>query len=502
MSPLISLSLFYFLFRLPFLSRLPVFSDEALYMEWGWRATHFGGQLFHSLYDAKQPFLMWFFSLGQEIFPDPLFGSRAVSVLTGLLSLTGLYLITKKYFDEKTARIAALFYITIPFFVFFDRQALMESALVACSVWSLYFYLKIRENPTFKNALLLGTVLGLGFFVKNTAALFLLTFLALQVLSSFQKNFPAAKQATLTIFSLTAFLAINSILFFQPLYWSTLKTNSRWTFTIKEILDFPVGQWITNITGNIELTFVHLTPPVFILALIGIWLMARTRKSEHRIILLWLGLPFIPYLLTERFMNFMIFRYLTPLLPIIVIPIAFAITQKTKLLLPLIIFPALFSLVLIINPVEFFRLQSKFTKYSYQDGYVTGFDTGYQVNEVVRYLKEKSADGKIYVGMAVHTFNPESGIWAYFRKDPKVTVSYFDQGLFYPGDLDKVDCFTTNRPLFFVAKLDDTVGLSRYLEKVTVITNKYNSDYSTIYTLKKSCTGTTVNLTLETPINH
>jgi 4-amino-4-deoxy-L-arabinose transferase-like glycosyltransferase len=502
MSPLISLSLLYFLFRLPFLSRLPVFSDEALYMEWGWRAIHFEGQLFHSLNDAKQPFLMWLFGMGQTVFPDPLFGSRFVSVLTGLLSLVGIYFIGRKYFDEKVARLAGLFYIAIPFFVFFDRQALMESALVASSVWSLYFYLEMRQRPTLKNSLLLGLVLGLGFFVKNTAALFLLTFLVLQTLSAFQKNFPAAKQATLTIFSLTAFLAVNSLLFFQPLYWSTLSTNSRWTFTLKELFSFPVNQWGTNLLGNIELSFIHLTPPVFILALVGMWLAFRSEKKEHRIILLWLGLPFIPYLLTERFMNFMIFRYLTPMLPLITIFAALAVSQKTKFLLPLVVFPAIFSAILLIDPAGFFRLQSKLTKYSYQDGYVTGFDTGYQVNEIVRYLKEKSVNEKIYVAIAVHTFNPESGIWAYFRKDPNVTVSYFDQGLFYPGDLDKVDCFTANRPLFFIAKLNDTVGLSKFLEKVTVISNKYNSDYSTVYILKRNCTGTTINLSLENPINH
>ena len=99
--PLFILILFFLLSRLINLTLLPVFSDEALYMEWGWREITIPGQAFHSLYDAKQPFLMWFFGLGQIIFPDPLFGSRLTSVFTGLLSLLGLWLISKKLFDQK-----------------------------------------------------------------------------------------------------------------------------------------------------------------------------------------------------------------------------------------------------------------------------------------------------------------------------------------------------------------------------------------------------------------
>ena len=50
------LTIFYFVFRLVNLTKLPIFNDEAIYLDWGWRETHRAGFLYYSLYDAKQPF--------------------------------------------------------------------------------------------------------------------------------------------------------------------------------------------------------------------------------------------------------------------------------------------------------------------------------------------------------------------------------------------------------------------------------------------------------------
>ena len=328
-------------------------------------------------------------------------------------------------------------------------------------------------------------------------------FLGFRFFFSFRKIFPAVKQASLTFFTLISFLLVNLPLFFQPLYWSTLNTNTRWTFTLSEMLRFPLIQWFTNFIGNLELAFVHFTPPAFILLFVGFILLLRTRKPQHLAIILWFALPLIPFLLSQKFMNFMIWRYQTPLLAVTPLIIAFALAKLNKYLISLcLILPAILSLILIFDPIAFFRLQSKITRYSYIDGYVTGYDTGYQVNAIVNWLRAQSVKQPIYVGIGVHSFNPESGIWAYFRKSKSVTVSYFDSRLFPPGALNLVDCLAANRPFYFVAKLNDTVGLDKYLDRVTVITNSYNPDYATIYTLKKDCQGSAINLDLSAPITH
>ncbi|OGD09125.1 hypothetical protein A2397_01505 [Candidatus Amesbacteria bacterium RIFOXYB1_FULL_44_23] len=502
--PLFILILFFLLSRLINLTLLPVFSDEALYMEWGWREITIPGQAFHSLYDAKQPFLMWFFGLGQIIFPDPLFGSRLTSVFTGLLSLLGLWLISKKLFDQKVAILTSVLYIVIPNFIFYDRQALMESALTACSIWSLYFLIQLLQTSKFKYALYLGLVLGLGFFTKNTAVIFLISALAIIFGYSLREKKLFYSLSLSQIVILIVFFLVNLPLFFQPLYWQTLSSNSRWTFTLTELLRFPISQWFSNSVGNLELVIVHLTPPLFMLLLFGLWTLFKSKLVTHKLIVLWLLIPAVQYLLSLKFINFMAWRYQTPFLALAPLILALPLVRISNNFIKslFILLPLSFSLILIFNPILFFQIQNRVTKHSYIEGYVTGSDTGYQVNNIVKFLKDQSRTSPIVVGIGVHSFNPESGIWDYFRKDPNVTVSYLDSRLFDPQVLNNIECLSSDKPFFFIAKLDDTVGLEKYFEKVTVITNPHNSDYSTVYTFKTNCSSPPILLNLSQPITH
>ena len=59
-------SCLYFLIRLINLTLLPIFNDESIYLHWAWHETR-TGDLYYSLYDAKQPFLMWFFGIFENI---------------------------------------------------------------------------------------------------------------------------------------------------------------------------------------------------------------------------------------------------------------------------------------------------------------------------------------------------------------------------------------------------------------------------------------------------
>lgn len=154
---------FYFVLRLINLTKPPLFNDEAIYLDWGWRETHVAGYIYYSLYDAKQPLLMWIFGIMESIFSDPVFAGRIVSVFAGFFTLIGLYKITGKLINNKAALLSSLFYAVIPIFSFFDRQALMESSIAAVGVWTCYFLMRFFENKGHKYSLILGAVLGIGF---------------------------------------------------------------------------------------------------------------------------------------------------------------------------------------------------------------------------------------------------------------------------------------------------------------------------------------------------
>lgn len=307
------ISALFFLTRLISLTRLPIFNDEAIYLDWGWREVNIKGQMFYSLFDAKQPLLMWFFGLSQKVFSDPLLAGRLVSVVTGYLTLWGLYCLGKKYFSRKTGLIAGLFYTVIPIFLLYDRQALMENAIACVGVWTIYFFLKLYQENKVKDAVILGIVLGLGFFIKSSGLIFFLTILLLAA-------WLLIKKKNTLIFSGNVFLAflVSQIillpLYLQKTFWQTLPTNSRFSLTVGELTKLPFLTWWNNLVGAIEITFWQLTPPIFALIVVSMaFFIKKEKKPEQKILLIWTLFSLGLVLLTIK----NIFpRYLVAFLPI------------------------------------------------------------------------------------------------------------------------------------------------------------------------------------------
>lgn len=473
--PFILFVLIYLATRLTNLTLLPIFSDEANYLDWGWRGIH--GTPFHALYDAKQPFLMWLFGFGEIIFSDPLWGARFISTLTGLLSLTAIYKIGRRLFDPKVTHVALLLYIFIPFFIFFDRQALMESSLVAVNLWTFYFLHQFFTLKKLKTGLIIGSLLGLGFFIKTSAAIFLVSFI-LTVIS-----YRSWKLLNYLIFALIAFTLVNLPLFFQPLFWSTLGRNSQYSFTLAEILHFPIANWLSNLFTNSQILILNLTPLVLLFIILGF-----IKYRPSKLFYLWLLIPLAIFSLSSRTAGYLSFRYLTPFIPLLIFPAAQYLCHRSLWLsIATLSLPIISSLFLIFSPINYFQIKSHLTSHSYISDYVTGFDTGYQVNAIRHTLDNLTQNQPAYIAMAIHAFNPEAALLTYYRKSSTSTPIFFDSTVFGPEFISQYDCVITDRPLFFVAKLNDTAGLEKYLTKITTVTNSQNHDFSTIYTLKTNC---------------
>ena len=92
----------------------------------------------------------------------------------------------------------------------------------------------------------------------------------------------------------------------------------------------------------------------------------------------------------------------------------------------------------------------------------------------------------IIIATKVAAFNPEAGLLTYYRRSPNVQITFLDSRTLGP-EISDYDCLSTGKPTYFVAKLNDTAGLERFLVNPIRITNPYNPDYSTIYTLKSNC---------------
>jgi 4-amino-4-deoxy-L-arabinose transferase-like glycosyltransferase len=492
---LVLLIIFYFVFRLINLTKLPIFNDEAIYLDWGWRETHRDGFLYYSLYDAKQPFLMWIFGIAESVISDSLFAGRLISVIFGFLTFVGIYKLAKFLFEEKIALISVFIYSIVPIFAFYDRQALMESSIATVGIWSCFFLVKYLKENSLKFSILAGIILGIGFFIKSSALVFILPYILLVL--SYSIVYKRVKIINDLLLTAGVFLMSISLLLINPQFWSTFSSNSRYSLTIIELSSFPIGQWINSLFDNLQIAFFYVTPLLFLLSLIGAAFILIKKNVFKRLFLFFFVLSLLIATLLVRVPTE---RYLVSFLPFLVIPASYIIIyvlNKSKFLgviFMIIIFIIPFSLtaVQVVNPAEYILLMGKVATFN-DSNYLKGFTSGYAVDEVINYFQKLSEKQKIIITIGENTGNPESAVLVYFSKNSNVQVIYFDSRLFGPS-ISALDCFKSNIPLYFVSREEQLVGLDKFLEKIKTIKNPYGINTIGIYTLKKNCKGKTFNL--------
>lgn len=484
----------YFFFYLINLTGLPIFTDEAIYLDWGWSNTHMPGHLYDSLNDAKQPFIIWLFGIFENFFSDPLFAGRFVSVVIGALSLLGVYKITQKIVGQQPAYVAAALYAIVPIFVFYNRQALLEAGVACAGIWAANALLDFVQKPSIKNAVILGIILGIGFFIKSSSLIFVASALIVVTYYVIWK-----KKSTLIVplfYSFVAFFLTDFFLFINPLFWQSFSSNSRYSFTLGELLKFPINVWITNLFGFFSISLVFITPLIFLAFLVGVYLLLRKPTDKN---VIFSGYFIFALLLEMVTVKGQSTRYLVAFLPLLVIPAAYALTLGFKknlwgkmLFCITMLIPFFLSLLFIINPKEYILQTANASSYA-ETSYIIGKTAGYGTQEAIAYIKQHSSlEQPTLVVFGLNIGNPESAVDVYASKASNLFPLHIDASFFQ--NLESYQCMTSSYPLFFVTRNDQLLGLNRYfsLEKSF---STHDPNYSIrIYTLKKDCKGNTLSL--------
>lgn len=486
----ILLFIVFFLFRWFHLTILPIFNDEAIYLDWGWRETHEPGYLFYSLYDAKQPLLMWLFGISEMLFSDPLFAGRFVSILFGTLSAIGLYQIGLKIRNKKAGVLAVLCYMIIPIFAFYDRQALMEAAIGCIGIWIFYCILLMKETQTSRYPVIIGVLLGIGFMIKSQSILFLVPLALLSILAILKRSEKRSIVLKRFLIVLMTFVSTDILLFLQPEYWRTLSLNNKYVLTLPELLHFPIKVWIATGIANLSIIFFFVTPGVMALSimyLISVIKNISKIKQDEALMVFWFITVFLLQTLLIKSTSQ---RYLVSYLPFIALFTAFALTSISKPLFRksayLLFLPAiLLSLLELFNPLVYITFMEKLTPYA-ELGYIRGYTSGILVKDVVSFLEKKGEKEKIAVGIAKNTGNPESALIAYSHKSSTFTTGYMD-GSDLQINMDKYDCLTVGKPLYFVAREDQKSILGKFFDKREVFKSPYDSFYVSVYSFKTNC---------------
>jgi 4-amino-4-deoxy-L-arabinose transferase-like glycosyltransferase len=476
--------------RLPRLTLLPIFNDEASYLDWGWRAIHLGAP-WHSLYDAKQPLYIWLYGISETVISDPLLAGRLISVITGFFTLLGIYRLTLYLFGRRPALFSVLCFLFTPLLVFYDRQALFETAIAAMGIWSAYFLIRLCQLPRLKYALALGGIFAFGFWVKSSALLFILPFFFGYLILAVRRP-PRAWRLSLAIYLGLTCLFLLSPLLFQSQFWATFfPTTREFALPANQILRFPLFTWLKNTAAHLDIMFWQLSPPIFLLALVGIYLSLKSGFHRHLLLVL---LFFAPWTLETLLVRGITPRYLTPFLVFIPVYAGLALARFPKLAVFLII-PAGMVFIQLFHPITYFQTLARITRYSFIETYICCAFTGYPTMDAIRYIRTlPSSNQPIFVGSFLNPGNPPSALFAYFRRHPLITTGYLDTKIL-TFSLDKIDCLTSDIPVYYLGENHYQAGFDRFLQPVREFPNPHGSDETvTLYTFKKDCTGTTIKL--------
>jgi len=121
---------FFLVIRTKNLLSVPVYLDEAIYVNWGYMFKTNRNLAYLPMQDGKTPLYFWIISFFYDYFSQPLIAARFISEVAGLGTMLLGWWLTKKLFDQKTAFIFLPLYALIPYAQFIERMAFADSLQV------------------------------------------------------------------------------------------------------------------------------------------------------------------------------------------------------------------------------------------------------------------------------------------------------------------------------------------------------------------------------------
>lgn len=424
-----TLAILFFATRLLSIMELPIFTDEALYVRWAQIAKNDANWRFISLTDGKQPMLIWLVMIMMRFVDDPLLAGRIVSVISGFLSMIGLFFLGRELFKNRwIGLITSALYVFYPFALVYDRMALYDSLVGAFAVWSLCLTVLLARRLRLDVALLLGMTIGGGVLNKTSGffSLYLLPFSLL--LFDWHKKHMVIRVITwvgLALIVLSLTYGYYSILRLSPFFHIIDEKNALFVYPFKEWIKHPFYYFVDNWSGLWNWFITYMTWPVLLL-LVGSFFVYRQFSREKIMLVLWFLLPFAALALFGRtlYPRFIFFMTL-PLLPLIALSL-YRLRQSIKN-------TVFFVLCCLLAGSIFLRtdylILTNFAKapipVSDLNQYIDDWPSGGGVAQSVAFFKKEAEKGKIYIatqgtfGLLPHALE------IYLVDNPNITLAGF-----------------------------------------------------------------------------
>jgi 4-amino-4-deoxy-L-arabinose transferase-like glycosyltransferase len=421
--------LLFFATRLINLDRLPIFTDEGIYIHWAKVAWHDPAWRFISLSDGRQPLQTWGTIPFLKLFPDnALLAGRLFAVSTGFFALAGFFSLVFYLFGKKAAYIASCLYVFTPYFLFYDRLALMDSGINAFVIWILFLSILLIRNLSLDMALIFGITSGVAMLAKSSAQLF--TGLAALSPILLNKEKPALmfkkviNYFILFFIGLVIAVVIYNIQRLSPFFHYIGEKNHTFIYTIPELIKSP----FTSVWFNLySIPYYVLMESAFFVAIVGVIGWGLLLKNDLKLGLYlsaWTLIPFGIFCFVAKVMYPRYIIFFASLLSIYFTYFLILAAKKNKLYgsVLLILF---FLSVFYFDYTILFDYKNIPLPAIDRGQYITGGSSGYGIKEIVSYARDLSQDKPVKIltegnfGMAGDVLD------TFIRPTDKITISAY-----------------------------------------------------------------------------
>jgi 4-amino-4-deoxy-L-arabinose transferase-like glycosyltransferase len=416
--------LFALAIRLYYLTLIPVFADEAIYIRW---AQVMGAEptlRFLPLSDGKQPLFMWILMFYVRRLPDPLFAGRILSVLSGIGTMIGIFAVSYALFKNKLVSLmSSLIWAISPFSFFFDRMALVDAMLAVFSVWTMFFAVLTSKTKRLDMAMITGFFLGCALLTKSPAI-----FIAILIPTSWifvKKWKDIFKLIPLLIVTYLIGYGMYNILRLGPNFQLISSRNADYILPISHLWTNFKDPFTFHVEEVFKDWFVKMGPwPVLILGILGLATGLKKYLKEKLFLLGWF---FFPLLVQSEYAKVFTVRYLLYILIPFFIVAASAFLETKKLCKVVVIITCIlfagtslfFDWRILVSP-SLANLPN-----SERSGYLEEWTAGDGIKEISEFLRSeyiKEPNKKIIVGTEGFFGTLPDGLQMYLNDVPAITV--------------------------------------------------------------------------------
>lgn len=480
------LFLLFFLVRIIFLDRLPIFNDEAIGLNKGLVLTAQPELWAQLVGDGKNPGISISLAAAQSLPIDPLLAGRLVSVVSSLLTFIAILRVAHILdISQDSKRFLAVFLAFCPYLLFYDRLALPAAPVTAAASIALALTLSFCQRPRIVTGALLGLTIAIGWWFFSLI-LIILPAIGLTLLISYRQLFANRKETTLGIVAgVCIFILLTLPVWTNPSYQAVnraLAGSVSRVLSVKELIQFPISLWIANIyqVGQWFLGFITPLPLIF-------FVIACMRVGKKTKLLIPMVFAVLPLSLSVLLVKSMSARNLVILVPPVLVVASMGTTIFGRLEKAFLTGTALVlfihASILVVAPLSYYQMLSTYAPAGAGDmsQYTTGWASGYGVKEAIAFIKSDAAGKPSLVFVRVDSGNPEDAVYVLLNREKNfrtLPIIYFPQ---VQKELQRI-----KQPinLYFVSRGTQLADMSEKMKELARFVKPLDPEFVGVYRIE------------------